>query len=121
MSNVTHIGPRSIGASMALPDSFLKVADAIGLPVPNWSEPKAFTIRRRKYEGRWGWEIGLRIGALWLNLEAHGVAPFPPTKAKAREWCVAFAQQHGFDPIEEARRECVNRPPSLRVVPPETD
>lgn len=125
MSNVTSLGPRTLGAAVALPKSFLVAAQALGIPMPQWeSEQKAFKFCRRKWNGRWGVVIFLRIGRLTLNITQSSdgsemPAPFLPTRAEAVAWAIAFARHHGFEPLEDVRpKEPKPRPrPTLTVVP----
>jgi len=119
MTNVILLGPRTLAVSMRPDTSFLLAVSDLGLRPPDWENgAKAFTFKRRKYDGAWGWEIGLHCDSFWTNLSAKKVAPFPKTRAEARAWAIGFAQQHGFEAKERIRpREMKEQPrPSLTVI-----
>ena len=71
----------------------------------DWSDEKVFGFHRHKDRELdcWGWDIWLWVGSHGLNLTSHGVAPFPNTKADARDWVCDFAEEHGFEPWERQR------------------
>ena len=120
---VSHLGPRTLGATLTgHVASFDPVARALGLPPVDFDAPKAFTFRRRKREGRWGWEIGLHIGRLWLNLSCCSTDPSPHlrTRDEARAWAIRFAERHGFQPMEQPQPRRRKRP-DLRLVVTSSD
>lgn len=116
---VSNLGPRGLGATLSSHvASFKQVANALGLPPVDWNEPKAFTFRRRKREGVWGWEIGLQVGRFWLNLhcDSSNEAPFLLKLNDARAWAIDFATRHGFEPMEQRRPPRTKPRPELRVI-----
>ena len=117
MNNVTPLGPRTLAVSVRPDTSFLLAVSDLGLRPPDWENgAKAFTFRRRKYDGVWGWEIGLHCDSFWTNLSVKQVAPFPKTKAEARVWAIDFARMHGFQPKERIRPREPKSRPSLSVI-----
>jgi hypothetical protein len=116
---IRNLGPRGLGATLAdHARSFGQVASAFGLPPVDWNAPKSFTFRRRRRDGAWGWEIGLNVGRLWLNLtcDSRDSAPHVATLAEARAWAIGFAERHGFQPMEQGRPPRKKPRPRLRVI-----
>ena len=119
MNNVVSMGPRALAVAVRTDASFALAVTNLGLRHPDWENgAKAFTFKRRKYGGTWGWEIGLHCDSFWTNLSAKKVAPFPGTRKEARIWAIGFAQQHGFEAKERIRtREPKEQSrPSLSVI-----
>jgi hypothetical protein len=122
--SVHNLGPRGLGATLrGHAVSFGQVAQAFGLPPVDWTQPKTFTFRRRKRDSVWGWEIGLNIGQLWMNLTCESTDPAPHVKTldEARTWAIGFAERHGFAPMERKRQPRRKPRPRLRVVRAESE
>ena|SRR6202049_59794 len=82
-----------------LPDSFMVVAQTLGLPAPQITDDLCYTLRRRKE----GTEIGLKMGALWWSL-SHKTGVYPPGFKAARKWVAAYAARYGWTAREVPRR-----------------
>ncbi|MFI5296466.1 MAG: hypothetical protein ACHREM_00090 [Polyangiales bacterium] len=125
MSDVSHIGPRSIGATVALPESFLNVAGLLGMPIPDFATAqKGFSFHLCKIDGVWGWQTHFRIGRLTLaNIQWAPDRPFPRRRIDAMKWAQSFADRHGFvamldvDPDDRRPLPRVSRPrPKLKLI-----
>lgn len=113
MKPVSHIGPRSLGVTLRLPEAFLAASSVFGLPPVDVEKcEKVFSFRRCKDEGEWGWETWLNLGQLGLNLFALEVAPFPRHLVEAHAWAIAFAETHGFKPMYRVK---LKEPPAPRL------
>lgn len=118
-TNVTHIGPVSMGASMALPRSAVEVAKVLGLKVPDFATAKKlFGFRREKRDGVWGWRIEITLDKLTLCAPWVDGMPFPRRLADAQAWAYHFAKTHGFEPLQHSRARVPKpRPkPALRLI-----
>ena len=68
MTSVRHIGQRSLGASLKLPDSFLDVAGAVGLQIPDLATAQvSFSFHRQKRDGAWGWATSIHLDRLRIH------------------------------------------------------
>lgn len=83
---------------LPLPDTFVRVADTLGLPGPTLADDVTFTLRRRKE----GTEIGLRQGELWWSLSMK-TGVYPPSFKEARLWVAAYGLRYGWKVHEEKR------------------
>jgi hypothetical protein len=124
-STVRHIGQRSLGASLQLPDSFKLVADVLGLPTIDLSKAHvSFSFHRERRDGVWGWATHLHLDRLCLHSPWADDLPFPRRRVDAERWVVAFCKKHGIVPmlnLRYDRRKHPGRPPPapppLRLVP----
>lgn len=133
MADVLHIGTATTlgGALRAQLDNFATTARALGIGMPALkTERKVFMFRRGTEAGVWGWDIFLWIGRLCLNLSADWgdlrvpaprIAPRPRHLEQARRWAVAFAEQHGFEPVEVTARGWPRQPLETRPILEESE
>lgn len=70
----------------------MMAVEALGLPMPDGSEPRFFRLKRC----RDGTDIWLEQGPFGKNLTAYEIAPLGLTFTQAREWARKYAAKHGF-------------------------
>lgn len=103
MTDVRHIGPRSLGATLGGLGATAMLS-LFGLKPEDWeTSKKVFTSHRRRDGGEWGWEVWLWLGAHGMNLTIYGVAPFPRHRWEAENWMCDFAEAHGFKAMKRVR------------------
>lgn len=86
-------------APVKLPESFLEVAHAFGIPIPV-GPPTHYRIRR--YRGDAAVEVRFP-GGLTVNV-THFERVQPANFAEARKWVAAWSQRHGFEMTEVKMR-----------------
>jgi len=119
-TNVRHIGQRSLGASIQLPESSLGAAGALGLPtVDIFKANVSFSFHRRHRDGVSGWATHLHLDALTLCGPWTEGLPFPRRRVDAERCVHGFCERHGIMAMLNVRYDPRGRrtQPPLRLVP----
>lgn len=121
---VHHIGQRTLGTSLQLPDSFKLAADVLGLPTIDLSKAHvSFSFHRERRDGVWGWATHLHLDKLSLCGPWTDGLPFPRRRLDAERWVVTFCKKHGIAALlnlQYDRRRHPDRPrhaPPMRLAP----